>query len=299
MVWDEIAAEENLDGLSEEQKATFRERAVPVPGGVLRGQYEFTNDARRDIPSTVIATGYTAADYKKYASEHPVPSFLAGIPELRNVTWIDLPTSHWPMWSKPAETAKIIGDVATAAAGEHPMTASLLDDSMAHHIWATQRLLDFCDVLTPEQLRTPAPGTYGPILATFTHMVSSDGWYLTFFRDWTNAIDEENTDVTLAELRAAITATGQAWMEILAANPDGETDTVEHGDGWDFHAPVGFRLAQVVHHGTDHRSQICTALTSLGHRAARDRPLGLRRGDRADHGGPVDGVTPTHLGGRP
>ncbi len=26
----------------------------------------------------------------------------------------------------------------------------------------------------------------------------------------------------------------------------------------------GIRLAQALHHGTDHRSQICTALTSLG-----------------------------------
>jgi pimeloyl-ACP methyl ester carboxylesterase len=118
MVWDEVSAEENFDGVSEEQKATFRERAVPVPGGIVRGQYEFTNDARRDIPSTVIATGYTAEAYQKYAREHPEWSFLAGLPELRNVSWIDLPTSHWPMWSKPAETAKIIGDVATAAGGD-------------------------------------------------------------------------------------------------------------------------------------------------------------------------------------
>ena len=144
------------------------------------------------------------------------------------------------------------------------MTASLLDDSMAHHIWATQRLIDFCEALTPEQLRTPAPGTYGSILATFTHMVSSDGWYLTFFRDWTNTIDDENTDVTLAELRSAITATGAAWMELLAGDLDPDTDMVEHGDGWDFHAPLGIRINQVIHHGTDHRSQICTALTSLG-----------------------------------
>jgi pimeloyl-ACP methyl ester carboxylesterase len=118
MVWDEVSAEENFDGVSEEQKATFRERAVPVPGGVVRGQYEFTNDARRDIPSTVIATGYTAEAYQKYAREHPEWSFLAGLPELRNVSWIDLPTSHWPMWSKPAELAKIIGDLATTAGGD-------------------------------------------------------------------------------------------------------------------------------------------------------------------------------------
>ena len=112
MVWSEIEAEENLDGLSEEQKSTFRERAVPVPGGVLRETIELTNDARRDIPSTLIATGFTADQYQTYAREHPEWAFLAGIPELRNATWIDLPTSHWPMWSRPQELAGIIGDVA-------------------------------------------------------------------------------------------------------------------------------------------------------------------------------------------
>jgi pimeloyl-ACP methyl ester carboxylesterase len=115
MVWSEIEAEENLDGLSEEQKETFRQRAVPVPGGVVRGSVELTNDARRDIPSTLICTAFTAEQYRQYAQGDEPPSFLAGIPELRNATWIDLPTSHWPMWSKPRELAKIIGDVATRA----------------------------------------------------------------------------------------------------------------------------------------------------------------------------------------
>jgi len=113
--WASVSAEENLDGLSEAQMATFRERAVPVPGAAIREGYTFTNEARRDIPSTIIATGYSAADYQTYAREHPDWSFLAGIPELRDVTWIDLPTSHWPMWSKPQDTARIIGDVAIAA----------------------------------------------------------------------------------------------------------------------------------------------------------------------------------------
>jgi pimeloyl-ACP methyl ester carboxylesterase len=114
MVWSEIEAEENLDGLSEEQKQTFRERAVPVPGSLIRETVELTNDARRDIPSTLICTGFTAEQYQTYAREHPEWAFLAGIPELRNATWIDLPTSHWPMWSRPTELAKIIGEVATA-----------------------------------------------------------------------------------------------------------------------------------------------------------------------------------------
>jgi pimeloyl-ACP methyl ester carboxylesterase len=115
--WDDLTKEENIDGLSEEQLARFRERGVPVPGNLLREGVDLTNDARRDIPSTIIATGYTSADYRKYAAENDWP-WLAGIGELRNLSWVDLPTSHWPMWSKPAELAGIIGDVATAHAAK-------------------------------------------------------------------------------------------------------------------------------------------------------------------------------------
>src|SRR5215210_788207 len=116
--WDEIAEEENLDGLSDEQLKTFRERAVPEPGGVLRDGAELTNDARRDIPSTIIATGFTSEAYQTYAKEHPEWAFLAGISDLRDITWVDLPTSHWPMWSRPQELATIIGDIARRASAD-------------------------------------------------------------------------------------------------------------------------------------------------------------------------------------
>ena len=112
--WKEVEEEENLDGLSEEQKETFRRRAVPVPGGVVRGAVELTNDARRDVPSTIICTGFPS-DQVMTAVEKGY-AWLAGVPELRNATWIDLPTSHWPMWSRPRELAGIIGDVAKAHA---------------------------------------------------------------------------------------------------------------------------------------------------------------------------------------
>jgi pimeloyl-ACP methyl ester carboxylesterase len=113
LVWEEIAEEENLDGLTEEQMETFRQRAVPVPAGVLREPIELTNDARLDLPSTVIATGFTSEQYKDAVKEGY--SWLAGLTELRDVTWVDLPTSHWPMWSRPRELASIIGDVAKNA----------------------------------------------------------------------------------------------------------------------------------------------------------------------------------------
>jgi hypothetical protein len=111
---DKLREEENLDGLSDEQLETFRTRAVPQPGRVLRESVELTNDARLDIPSTAICTGYTSEQYKDAVKEGY--AFVRGFGELRNETWVDLPTSHWPMWSKPQELAAIIGDVATSAA---------------------------------------------------------------------------------------------------------------------------------------------------------------------------------------
>lgn len=113
--WSEIEANESLDGLSEAQKETFRQRAVPEPGGLLREALALTNDARRDIPSTLVCTTFSAEQFQSYAREHPDWPFLAGIPELRNATWVDLPTSHWPMWSRPQDLARIIGDVARSS----------------------------------------------------------------------------------------------------------------------------------------------------------------------------------------
>jgi uncharacterized damage-inducible protein DinB len=144
------------------------------------------------------------------------------------------------------------------------VTTSLLDDAFAHHIWATERVIEACTGLTPEQLKTPVPGTYGSIIDTLRHLVGADSWYLSFFDSTTPQIDDQ-ADTSLAELRSAMTNNGPAWRKLLAGQVDPDADVVENGDdGSAYHATAGVRLAQVVHHGTDHRSQVCTALSSLG-----------------------------------
>lgn len=143
------------------------------------------------------------------------------------------------------------------------MSGSLLRDAFAHHLWATERLLDACADLSSDRLTTPAPGTYGSIIDTLRHLVASDGWYLSFFREGAVEIDEK-ADVSLDELRSAITSNGAGWTELLAGDIDPDADIVEVDEGWELHSPTSLRLAQVLHHGTDHRSQVCTALTSLG-----------------------------------
>jgi pimeloyl-ACP methyl ester carboxylesterase len=114
MVWSDLEAEENLEGISDEQKRAFRDRAVPEPGGVIRGGAELTNPARLEVPTTVIATAYSSEEYRRYAKEGH--GWLAGLQEVRNISWVDLPTSHWPMWSRPRDLAGVLARIAEAHA---------------------------------------------------------------------------------------------------------------------------------------------------------------------------------------
>ena len=106
---EQLAEEENLDGLSESQLATFRDRAIPQPGAALREVIPLTDEARLDIPTTVICTAFTSDQYRDAADEGY--AFVKGLNELRDVTYVDLPTSHWPMWSRPADLAAVIAEV--------------------------------------------------------------------------------------------------------------------------------------------------------------------------------------------
>lgn len=139
-----------------------------------------------------------------------------------------------------------------------------MKDAFGHHVWATLRLLDSCASLTSEQLASGIPGTYGSILDTLRHLVGSDAGYLAALTAGDRPrIDEDSMD--LARLRAEMVLDGERWTSFLAADPDPEAIVVRRrDDGSETHAPIGIRLAQALHHGTDHRSQVCTALTVLG-----------------------------------
>ena len=144
------------------------------------------------------------------------------------------------------------------------MNGSLLQDAFGHHVWATVTLIDACLDLDPGQLETAVPGTFGSILETVRHTVGADRSYLSILTGGAlPEVDEESMD--LLALREAMAANGTAWDAYLAGDLDPDGFVVRHrDDGSDSGAPLTIRLAQVIHHGTDHRSQVCTALASLG-----------------------------------
>ena len=144
------------------------------------------------------------------------------------------------------------------------MTGSDLEDAFGHHVWATLRVIDVCASLDQEQLASPVPGTYGSILDTMRHTVGADAWYLfVITKGRVPQIEEETME--LDELRVVMEGHTAAWSSVLAEHLDPDAVIVVHrDDGTTSHAPAGIRLAQALHHGTDHRSQICTGLTAVG-----------------------------------
>lgn len=98
--------EADLRDLGEPGKAALRSYAIPSPGQVVTGTVHLHDDRRLDIPVTAVATEYTVADLQGWidAGAAPVQEFA----RLRDVTYVDLPTGHWPQLTRPQQLARLI-----------------------------------------------------------------------------------------------------------------------------------------------------------------------------------------------
>jgi pimeloyl-ACP methyl ester carboxylesterase len=95
--------------LDEGLRARMRADAVPEPAGTARDGQQLRDERRRGIPTTLIATSRTEAEYREWF-ESP---FFSELRALEDVTWVELPTGHWPQFTRPRE----LGEAIAAAIG--------------------------------------------------------------------------------------------------------------------------------------------------------------------------------------
>jgi pimeloyl-ACP methyl ester carboxylesterase len=113
--FDALAQQASLEGLSDQVLERFRARALPEPGPVLRQPVELTGDARLRVPATLVCCSMPGAQVMELArAGHPV---FAEVARLEHVDVVDLPTGHWPMWSRPGDLARLIDAAATPRVG--------------------------------------------------------------------------------------------------------------------------------------------------------------------------------------
>ncbi|NNC11785.1 alpha/beta hydrolase [Planctomonas sp. JC2975] len=111
--WDDLtAAGSSIDGLDEATLLRFRELAVPEPAGPMREALRLHDEGRYAIPVTLVCSSFPSEQVRQLiAAGHP---WFAELSRYGSVDLVDVITGHWPMWSKPDDTAAAIANAATA-----------------------------------------------------------------------------------------------------------------------------------------------------------------------------------------
>jgi uncharacterized damage-inducible protein DinB len=141
-------------------------------------------------------------------------------------------------------------------------SAGPLDHVLRHNTWANVTLLEFCRALDPAMLEAKAIGTYGTLYGTLQHVVGAEQWYLQLLTGELLGAGRIRRDErhSLDDLIATAQVTGAQVLSV--ASTDDVTRHIEMNEGR--RSTVGVILAQLVHHGNEHRTQATTILGANG-----------------------------------
>jgi pimeloyl-ACP methyl ester carboxylesterase len=107
--------EESVVDLDDAKWAAFQARALPIPEKVATEKQVLSDPRRYDVPVTVITCEMPESTLRELmAKGHPYVAELAAV---KQVEIIELPTSHWPMFTKPAELAALVAAALPDPAG--------------------------------------------------------------------------------------------------------------------------------------------------------------------------------------
>jgi pimeloyl-ACP methyl ester carboxylesterase len=104
-----VFGEEDLVDLDEPLRARFREIAIPQPVAVTRDKQVLSDTRRYGVPVTVIACEFSTDMLRGWmAPDHPYSGYVAELTKINDAELVDLPTGHWPQFTRPRELAMAI-----------------------------------------------------------------------------------------------------------------------------------------------------------------------------------------------
>jgi len=96
----------DLIDLDDQLRAAFRERAIPTPVHVASDPQQLSDGRRYDVPVTVIACEFSSETLRKWIDQGQ--PYVRELAKIRDVDYIDLPTGHWPQFTRPEELGRAI-----------------------------------------------------------------------------------------------------------------------------------------------------------------------------------------------
>lgn len=93
--------------LDEAARERFSANAVPVPAEVTTGTVRLVDERRLDVPVVLVCPEFSPEQAREWIA--------ADVPELtraRHLELVDIDSGHWPMFTRPAELAKVITEAA-------------------------------------------------------------------------------------------------------------------------------------------------------------------------------------------
>jgi uncharacterized damage-inducible protein DinB len=144
-----------------------------------------------------------------------------------------------------------------------PAMTHWVTDFYRQNEWANLTLIEACRPLHEAQLDATAEGTYGSIRDTLRHIVSAEaGYALRLGVEPSARLQRDDPWPGLDGLAEMVTAAADALAEAALGDPAAVIRGGSAEKPYDIEAVV--ILIQAFHHSTEHRSQICTVLTTLG-----------------------------------
>lgn len=97
---------EDLVDLTDELRARFRERAIPMPAAVASDRQVLSDNRRYDVPITVICCEFSADQLRAWIDARD--PFVRELAKVHDTELVDLPTGHWPQFTRPVDLAETI-----------------------------------------------------------------------------------------------------------------------------------------------------------------------------------------------
>ncbi len=98
--------EESLVDMTDAVRARFAAIAIPEPAHVAADAQMLGDERRYDVPVTVISCEMREEQIRELITAgHP---YVAELSRIAHYDIVDLPTGHWPQFTKPAEVTRII-----------------------------------------------------------------------------------------------------------------------------------------------------------------------------------------------